>query len=270
MVVRNKLKKQKVEHISFTQLSMLLRCGEQYRRRYDNGERIPPSGNLIRGRCCHKAEADNFAARIKTKKYLPTEAVLDLYSDEWEQNKGQIAWQQEELDGKSPKKAAGQMKDSGIRLIKVFNRQQLINCNPVEIESEFTVEFEGGYKPMIGRFDRIDKHDIIAEEKFVKKSPHSRDIIKDVQMTAYDLGYRAKFGKSPKMLMKQWAVDNKTPKTVIQKCPPRSNEAIQRFLRRLEAAMITIEKGNFLPAANDAWCCNPRYCGYYNSCKVRP
>jgi hypothetical protein len=265
-----KAKSKKVDHISFTQLSMLLRCGEQYRQRYVLGKKNPPSGSLIRGRCCHKAEADNFTAKIKTKKYLSTDAVLDAYSDEWEENKGQIAWHRDELDGKSPKKAAGQMKDSGIRLIKVFNRQQLMNCNPIEIESEFTVEFEGGCKPMIGRFDRIDKYDIIAEEKFVKKSPHSQDIIKDVQMTAYDLGYRAKYGKSPKMLMKQWAVDTATAKTVIQKCPPRPNDAIQRFLRRLEAAMLTIEKGNFLPAANDAWACNPKYCGYYSSCRVRP
>ena len=265
-----KAKSKKQDHISFTQLSMLLRCGEQYRQRYVLGKKIPPSGVFVRGRCCHKAEANNFLAKIKTKKYLSTDDVLDVFSAEWEENKGQIAWMQEDLNGRSPKKASGQMKDSGVRLIKVFNRQQLMHCNPVEIESEFTVEFEGGCKPMIGRFDRIDKHDIIAEEKFVKKSPHSRDIIKDVQMTAYDLGYRAKYGKSPKMLMKQWAVDLTTPKTVIQKCPPRSNETIQRFLRRLEATMISIEKGNFLPAACEAWCCDPRFCGYFNSCKVRP
>lgn len=263
-------KSKKIKHISFTQLSMLLRCGEQYRRRYVLGQKIPPSGVFVRGRCCHKAEAENFTAKIKTKKYLSTNDVLDIFSDEWEENKGQIAWHQEELDGMSPRKAAGKMKDSGVRLIKVFNRQQLMHCNPIEIESEFKVEFEGGYRPMIGRFDRIDKHDIIAEEKFVRKSPHSKDIHKDVQMTAYDLGYRARFGKSPKMLMKQWAVDLKTPKTVIQKCPPRSNKTIQRFLRRLEAAMLTIKKGNFLPAANEAWCCDRRYCGFYDTCKVRP
>ena len=32
-----------IDHISFSSLSMFLKCGEQFRRRYECGEIIPPS-----------------------------------------------------------------------------------------------------------------------------------------------------------------------------------------------------------------------------------
>lgn len=249
---------------------MILRCGEQYRRRYVLGEIVPPAGTLIRGRCCHKAEETNFNNKISTKEFLPVEAVKDKFSDEWKQNEGQIGWTEEELGGDSPKTASGKMKDSGVRLIEVFHKEQLVNCDPMLTEKEFTIEFEGGYKPMIGYIDRVDHNDVIADMKFVKKSPVSDDIVEDVQMTSYDLGYRTLFNKPPAKLIKQWSVDTKEPKTVIQECPPRDDKCIQRFLRRLELAMGCLEKGTFLPAPNGAWWCDRRYCGYYDTCLVRP
>jgi hypothetical protein len=257
------------DHVSFAQLNMLLKCGEQYRRRYIMGHIVPPAGALMRGRCCHKAEADNFTCKIQTKEFLTADQVKDIFVDDWTANEGQIGWQEDELEGESPKKASGRMKDSGVRLIEVFHAEQLQNCDPVEIESDFTVEFQGGYKPMVGRIDRIDKDDVIAEEKFVKKSPVADDILTDVQMTAYHVGHTAKFGRPPKMLQKQWAVDTKTPKTVIQTCSPRPDEQIQRFLRRLELGMTAIEKGMFLPA-QPGWWCSEKFCGYWATCKVRP
>lgn len=258
-----------MEHISFSQLNMLLRCGEQYRRRYILKQIIPPSGSLMRGRCCHKAEEKNFQHKITQGEFLDAGAVREAFAHEWEENEGNIGWQEDELDGNSPKKASGMVKDSGIRLIEVFHREQLINCNPVEIEKEFEVEFEGGYAPMVGRIDRIDEGGIIAEMKFVSKSPVAGDIISDVQMTAYNVGYISALRQEPKKLIKQFAVNLREPKTVIQECPPRSQEQISRFLRRLEYAMTAIEKGVFLPAANGSWVCNPRFCGFYNSCVCR-
>jgi hypothetical protein len=257
------------KHISFSQLNMFLRCGEQYRRRYIEGHIIPPAGKMIRGKCCHKAEADNFKNKIEQQEFLSTEAVIDLFVTEWDASEHQIGWTEEELDGQSPKKAAGQMKDSGVRLVKVFNDEQLALCDPAKIEDEFTIEFEGGYLPLNGFIDRIDRGEIVAEEKFVGKSPIKDEIQIDVQMTNYDLGYRAKYGKPPHSLTKQWAVDLKTPKTVIQTCLPRTDDIINRYLNRLEVFMKALETGTFLPAANDAWCCSPKWCGYYQTCKMR-
>lgn len=112
-----------MDHISFTQLNMLLRCGEQYRRRYIQKEIIAPSGSMIRGRSCHKSEEVNFRQKIKTNLDLPVEQVKDIFSDEWEMGKYQIQWTEEELNGNSPQKVEGNFKDSGIGLIQIYHAQ---------------------------------------------------------------------------------------------------------------------------------------------------
>ena len=258
-----------IEHISFTQLNMFLRCGEQYRRRYIDGKIIPPSGSLVRGKCCHHAISVNMTQKIKSKQDLALEQIKDAFADEWESTKYQIAWNEDELDGQSPKKVEGQYKDAGIALTEIFHIEQCPNCQPIKVEDEFLIKFEGGYLPLLGYIDRIDADDILAEQKFVSKSPPKNEIENAVQVTAYDLGFRAKYGKKPTWLWMQWAIATKQPKTVLQSCRPREDDVINRFLFRLEAFMSALERGVFLPASNDAWVCSPKWCGYYQSCKFR-
>ena len=130
------------KHVSFSQLNMFLRCGEQYHQRYIKGKVIPPSGSLVRGKCCHKVTAKNFTQKIETKIDLPAETVKDAFSDEWESTKYQIAWTEEELDGQSPKKVEGQYKDTGVALTEIFHIEQSPICQPIKIEDEFLVKFE--------------------------------------------------------------------------------------------------------------------------------
>lgn len=119
-----------MNHISFSQLNMLLRCGMQYEFRYIKGLKIAPSGSMIRGRSCHKSEESNFKQKIKTNFDLPTEQVKDIFSDEWERNKYQIQWSEEELNGESPIKVEGKFKDTGIGLIEVYHKELAPLCYP--------------------------------------------------------------------------------------------------------------------------------------------
>lgn len=249
---------------------MLLRCGEQYRRRYIEKEIIPPSGNLVRGKCGHKAEEKNFVQKIETKTDLPLEAVKDFFSDEWETRKYEIGWTEEELDGNSIKKAEAKFKDSGILLVDIFHREQAPLAMPVAVEDEFIVNFQGGYPSLKGIIDRVDADDSVNEQKFLSKSPSANDALVDIQLTSYDFGFRQKYKRKPSRLVKQCGVATKTPKTVRQEAPPREDDTLSRFLNRLEKAMEAISKGIFLPAANGSWACSPKMCGYYRSCKFRP
>ena len=258
-----------MDHISYSQLNMFLRCGEQYRRRYVEGKIIPPSAALVRGKSCHKAEQINFRQKIETKIDLAVDDVKDAFATDWDENAYSIAWTEKELDGDSPKKAAGRFKDQGIALVEIFHIEQAPLARPVSIEDEFSVNFDGGYPPLIGYMDRIDEGRIIAEEKFVSKSPVANEILKDVQLTCYDMAYRSKHGHKPNELWKQWAVATKTPKTILQKALPRDDDTIHRFLWRLEAFLSALEKGIFLPAPNGHWCCSEAWCGYWHDCKYR-
>jgi hypothetical protein len=259
-----------MDHISFTQLNMLLQCGERYRRRYIQGEVIAPSGSMIRGRSCHKTEEVNFKQKITSLTDLPVEAIKDYFSDSWETDKYQISWTDEELNGDSPTKVEARFKDVGVLLIETYHIDLAPLAIPEAVEEKFTVEFEGGYPALTGIIDRIDEGDQVIDLKFVGKSPAGDDLEKDVQLTAYDYGYRTIRKRKPLVLRKEYAISTKVPKTAIQECGPRDDETINRFLRRLETAMIGIEKGNFLPASHGWWGCGHKWCGYWSTCKVRP
>lgn len=260
----------KLDHISHSQLNMLLRCGEQYRRRYLLGEIMPPSGAMVLGSCGHKAEEKNFKQKIESKSDIPLEEVKEEFSSVWEEKKYEIEWKKEDLDGKSVKQVEASEKDRGISLVDVFHREQAPAIQPAFVEEKFEVKFEGGYPKLIGFLDNITDEELILDYKFSKKSPIKDDILNDSQITAYDFGYRAKFGKKPKGMKKIWSVSTKTPKTVMQTTVPREDAQIQRFMLRLEKAMEAIEKEIFLPAAPGSWACSPKWCGYYSSCKLKP
>ena len=66
---------------SHTRLSMIEKCGEQYRRRYVEGEKIPPDLGQIRGRATHGGIDANIAHKIKEGEYLELEAVAQAASD---------------------------------------------------------------------------------------------------------------------------------------------------------------------------------------------
>jgi hypothetical protein len=258
------------KHISFSQLNMLLKCGEQFRRRYVQGEIIAPSGSMVRGRSCHKAEEKNFVQKMKSNIDLPTEEVKAFFSDEWEKDKYQIQWTEEELSGDSPSKKEGEYKDVGVSLVEVYHTEIAPSTIPEAVEEKFTVQFDGGYPNLTGIIDRIDEGGQVIDLKFVGRSPSEDDLQKDIQITAYDYGYRATRKKKPFLLKKEYAVATKKPKTVIQQSEARDDETINRFLRRLESAMTSIEKGNFLPASHGWWGCSPKWCGWWSTCKVRP
>jgi len=257
------------KHVSISQLNMFLRCGEQYRRRYVEGEIIPPSGSLVRGSCCHKGEEHNFRQKIGSQQDLPLADVLDVFSTAWEEQKYSIAFTEDELAGQSPTKALGAWKDSGTALVKVYQEQVAPTTRPTHVEQGFTICFDGGFPDLIGFIDRIDAATIIADQKHVGRSPSAGAVETDAQMTTYDLGFRAAFGRKPTELVRECAVATKVPKTVVQRCGPRDDAALNHLLWRFEAFVAALEKGVFLPASNGHWCCSPKWCGYYHTCKYR-
>lgn len=259
-----------MSHISFSQLNMFLKCGEQYRQRYILKKIIPPSAALIRGKSCHKAEEINFKQKIETENDLSVEAVKDYFSDNWESEKFKIRWTEKDLDGDSVSKATSRVKDIGVGLIGIYHKNHAPLVIPISVEDKFSVQFEGGYPELIGYMDLIEKEDIISESKFVGKSPTKGEIDTDVQLTTYDLGFRQKYGRKPQKLIKRYAIATKTPKTDTQEAPARADDVIDRYLRRLEAFMSALEKGLFLPATSGSWWCSQNWCGYWQDCLYRP
>jgi len=258
-------------HYSFSQLNMLLRCGEQYRRRYVMGERIPPSGNLVRGKCCHKTCEVNYDRKIKIGEYGSPDEMADLFATEWNMNKYDIAYTPEELEGRSISVVEGAFKDQGVRMVKEYHGTFAPTVEPKKTEERFVVEFEEDVPNLVGIIDLIDAKDTIIDNKFVGKTPNATGIDTDSQLSIYDYGFRVTEGRKPSALKKAFCVALKTStKIVVQEVPPRDDDTIHRMLLRLKAAHDAIRAGNFLPAAEGSWVCSKRFCGYWTTCRVRP
>jgi hypothetical protein len=258
------------DHISHTQIQMLLKCGIQYEFRYVNGKIAPPSASLVRGKCGHKTLEKNFKQKIESKQDLPVDELKDTFSDEWEKSKYEIAWKTKEMGDLSPAKAGGIFKDSGIAMIGKFHEEQSPVIYPVAVEDPFEILFEGGYPKLIGFTDRIDEGEEIGEVKFVSKSPNADDARTDIQLTIEEFGYRMKYGRPPKKLKKQFAISTKEPKTLSQEVEHRDDATINRLMWRIQASMMALQKGVLTPAPHGAWWCSENWCGYWNQCKYRP
>lgn len=259
-----------LDHISHTQINMLLKCGIQYEKRYIDGMIAPPSASLVRGKCGHKTLEKNFRQKIETKQDLPVEEIADTFSDEWERNKYEIVWKKKEIGDLSPAKAGGMFKDTGIALVKKFHADLSPTIQPVAVEDQFEVVFNGPYPKLIGFIDREDEGNEIGEVKFVGKSPSSDDAQSDIQLTIYDLGYRTKHGRPPAKMKKQYAVSTKEPKTVVQEVEHRDDATINRLMWRIQSVMEALQKGVLTPAPAGSWWCSENWCGYWENCKFRP
>jgi len=242
------------DFISVTQLKMYLRCSLQYKFRYIDGLKIPPTGSLLLGKSVHSALEGNYKQKIDTKQDLPTAQILDLFSDRWEKELKETVFEEDEKPG--------QVKDDGVKLVTVYHGQISPTITPKYVEKDFELSFSNVSYMLKGYIDLVDNKNVIIDHKTAKRSMSEQDASSDLQLTCYALAYRNIFGAEEKELRFDVMVRNKTPK--IQQIPTnRSQSDIDRFLRLLGYVSMAIEKGIFYPMAN--WMCPS--CGYRDLCK---
>ena len=64
-------------HLSPSSLEMYAKCGEQFRRRYIEGDKIPPGVSMLRGTGVHAGVEANMRQKIDTYRDLPVSDVVD-------------------------------------------------------------------------------------------------------------------------------------------------------------------------------------------------
>jgi len=255
------------KHLSFSQLNMYCRCGEQYRRRYMLKEIIPPGSAAILGSSFHISGKKNYTQKKDTKKDLPVEQVQDIFASDFDVRSKNVLWTPEESQ-EGVKKVRGVLKDEGIGLVGVYHKEVAPQVQPVMVEEKINVEFEGFDYDLLAILDLVGTDEIIRDSKTMGKSPNKNLADISFQLTTYSMAYRAKTGKLEKGLQLDCAVRNKVPK-IVQLPTQRTQEDIDRLLERIGRMADGIGKGVFMPAEQGAWICSKKWCGYWDTCKVR-
>jgi hypothetical protein len=249
--------------MSASQLGMYQRCGEQYRRRYVEGEIIPPNGRMIRGTGVHQARKANLSQKMETGADLPVEACEIAARDSVV---GAFAGAVLLNPGEKASEAKAEAIDGAVRLAKCDREVFQVDIVPTAVESEITVAVSGLGRDIKGILDTADNKAIVRDLKTTSKTPSQSAADGSDQLTTYALLYRTKFGILPSKVQLDAVVDlAKGPKAVAV-TSVRTADDLDMILRRYFAAIKGIDAGVFIPCPSDFWLCNPAWCGYYGTC----
>lgn len=253
--------------LSISAIDTLSRCGEQYRRRYIERERIAPGVAAIVGKGVDASVTSNLGRKIETGALMADEEVIQVARDTFEGEWGsqEITLQPEERD-MGLDAVRGAAIDKTVRLSGLHHRELAPVLSPAIVQRKWTIEMPGYPMDLTGVTDIEEKTGAIRDTKTSGKTPREEEAHFSDQLTLYALAKRVldkTQGVIPVTL--DYLVDIKTPKTVIRESS-RSAEDFQPMLRRIETAQAAIEKGVFVPARQTDWWCNERWCGYASSC----
>lgn len=137
-------------HLSASQINMLRRCPEQFRRVYVQGERRRPAGALVWGTADHKAHERNFRQKIDTGADIPVADVQLAFAEEWDRAVERDGGEREiDWEGEKP----GELKDIGVGVVAAYHKQVSPRVQPVAVEERFSLEVPGVPVPVVGYVD---------------------------------------------------------------------------------------------------------------------
>lgn len=250
-------------HISPSQLDMYLRCGEQYRRRYVCGEKVPPGVALIKGSGVDAAANRNYKAKLETGEDLPESVLLEAAASGFEEACAQgvffAADEQPAAD-----RLLGEAKDSAIRMTRTFRREIAPRVQPKLVQPWVRIQVPNASHDLLGRLDVTDADKVVRDLKTSSRRKPQDEIDRSDQMTFYALGYRHLTGERPAGVAMDIVIDTKTPGAQIL-TSTRDEKDVRVFLHRVNAMIAGIKAGSFPPAALGSWCCSPRFCGYFST-----
>lgn len=276
----------KKPHISPSQLNTFENCGEAYRRRYLEGERIPPGVAAIRGGSVHKGAEMNFKSKLLTRVDLPRKDIVDRSAAEFDARlklEGVFLAPEEASRGKEI--VIGEEKDSTVRLAGLFADQVAPSYQPTAVEETIRIELPESPRDILGILDltavQLNPESMIeplpetiplmpegiVDYKTSKKTKPQREFDTSAQLSIYDLAYRARYGRVPAFIKVEQLVDLKSGPKRVTNTTTRTTPDFKAAVARINVMMTGLEKGAFMPANPGSWNCSPKWCGYFPTCR---
>lgn len=151
-----------VRHLSASSIGTLMRCPEQFRRRYILGERERPGAAMLQGRADHKAHEVNFSQKIDTHEDLPVADVQDAFVHSFDAaldesgGPGEVEWKQ----GATRDKVI----DAGVKLVGAYHRNVSPGVQPIAVEDYWELWLPGLPVKLLGYCD-VETPDVVIDRK---------------------------------------------------------------------------------------------------------
>lgn len=263
----------RVPHISFSQLSMYLRCSMQYYFRYVLGLREPPKLPLAIGSGGHSALEYNGRHKIRTSRDLAIPDLLDVASDF-------IDIETSELEvGESTPAERGEAKDRAIASLRIYGTRDMPYIQPAGVEVEFNLDLnndpnEEPIRIINGKIDLLDQSGGITDYKFVRQARSQGEVDLSPQLTLYGKVFHTLTGRYPTRVGYQMFLpgSTRTPpdsrsitRDATLMTPASQERRFARLRFQFQQAERAIRLGIFVPTDDPKTC---SWCGYRDRCQA--
>ena len=251
-------------HISPTQLASLSRCAEAYRRRYIEGEKIPPAIAMLKGSGVHGGAATNFRQKIESHEDLPAREIVDAAVATFE-NELRGGFSIDAGEG-SPSVAIARAKDGVAALAQLHAVEVAPDYQPVLVEQPVRLILPNSPRDLYGIIDLADDKRRVVDHKTSGKKKRQAEADTSVQLTYYAAAHEAFTGKPASDVRLKVLVESAVPErqTLVS---DRNAQDFEAPAHRVNAFLKAVEAGSFPPTNPDNWWCHPRWCGYWSSCR---
>lgn len=256
-----------IEYLSQTMINQWLRCGEQFRRRFLEGQVIPPGIAAKIGTGLHKGAEVNHRYKLVTGEDEPLTVVTDAARDGYVKSLDSgVFFPPDELPGAKKKLAEGV--DVTVNLAALYHRELAPKIQPTLIEKKLALEVPGFPVRFEGTIDLLatghNWHDIKSSDK---RWPEGR-ADSEIQATLYWKLVKEYHGKAPNRLF--YDVFTKSGLVHQQIETTRTEADFEALVRTARVMLQSIEAGIFHPAMPGSWICSPRFCGFWWTCPAIP
>ena len=254
-------------YLSVTQLEMAGMCMERYRRRYVEGQKLPPGIALVRGGAVHIAAEANMKQKISTGTDLKPGEVVEIADAAFDSRiaEGGLALNPDEAS-RGIKVVTGEARDTVARMARLHALTQAPEYTPKVVEETIRVNLPASSRDLLCVIDLVDDRNRIVDFKSTTKSPRPQDAAQSIQLSAYHLAWAVKSGQPPAELRMDFLVDSGTSQRRQVLHTTRTPDHINALAARFSAVNKSIEAGTFPPAAIGTWWCSPKWCGYWSTC----
>lgn len=258
-----------ISTIRQSSLSTFENCPEMFRRRYLEGEIIPPGLAAHVGTGVHKAAEVNHKAKIVTGRDEPLVVLQDAARDGYVSAVKTVGAYMAPEDMPSAKRLASAALDDAVALARVYHDEVAPAIQPLLVEKWVEIYVPDLTPSISGTIDLLDCAGTLVDLKTSSKAWPASRAQQSPQATIYSKLVEAETGRAPSEIRFDVLVKGNKPR--YQPLSTTRTEAdFQAVLARLQIMMQMIMAGIFPPAPTGAWICGPKYCGFFYTCPHIP
>jgi hypothetical protein len=256
----------------------MLRCGEQYRRRYIERESPPPRTTMIRGSAVHLAIKHGLSFQKDTQEPARRALYEDVAATAIAHARHGGATLTAEEVSAGTAATWGHATDVAVACAGTYGDAVAPDLVPVAIERTIAVADVPGLPDitLVGTLDvaTLETDDVdgvvevIRDDKSTEYTPRASMAETSPQLTMYALLRSVESGSLVSRVALDHLVYSKSTKAARHVTQPARRTAadLHALVRRIAAADRAVQAGIFLPASPDDWWCSERWCAYWSDC----